>query len=182
MSRVLLAFVVIYLIFVRGNIKTIIAVFAVAALTDWFDGMLARLFKWESEFGRKADIIADRFLWIGTALAFVISYGISNALSWFHGLQLLFIMTREVITAPFALISYFSGNALPNVRYIAKVTTFIQGFALPALILSVYFPVFSYVSVPLAIACGITGFISASYYLHDIKKPKNKKNVGTRRR
>ena len=76
-SRVFLTFVIIYLIFTKADIKTTITIFAIAALTDWLDGQLARKFNWESEFGRKADMIADRFLWIGTALAFVISFGMS---------------------------------------------------------------------------------------------------------
>lgn len=180
-ARIILTFVVMYLIFVGADIRVVITVFAVAALTDWFDGRFARWFKWESEFGRKVDMIADRFLWVGTALAFVISLGIDRLIGGTQGVLLLMIMARELITIPFALLAFASGNALPQARYIAKLTTFIQGFALPALILGVYYPSFILITIPLAIGCLVTGLISALYYIRDIQ-PEEQRNVGPRRR
>ncbi|MEI6850200.1 MAG: CDP-alcohol phosphatidyltransferase family protein [archaeon] len=174
-SRIILTFVVVYFIFTRKHIYTIVAVFAIAALTDFFDGYLSRKFSWQSEFGRQADMIADRFLWIGTALAFFVSYGIFEKLDWEHGLQLLFIMSREIISAPFALISFFAGKPIPHARNIAKWTTFLQGFAIPALILSTIYPVWSYLSWPLSLVIAVTGFISAMHYMNDISVPTNKK-------
>ncbi len=173
-SRIILTFVVVYFIFTRRHIVTIIVFFTLAALTDFLDGQLARRFNWTSEFGRQADMIADRFLWIGTALAFFVSYGIFNQLHWWDGIQLLLIMTREVVSAPFALIAFFAGRPIPHARYIAKVTTFLQGFALPALILSTIYPVFLFLSWPISIAIAITGFISAMHYMNDIKVPQKK--------
>src|SRR3989344_6661514 len=96
-SRVFLTFVVVYLIFIKANITSIIVIFAIAAITDWLDGQLARKFNWVSEFGRKADIIADRFLWAGTALAFIIAFGLEGKLTPFYGAQILMIMSREII-------------------------------------------------------------------------------------
>lgn len=172
-SRVILTFVVIYLIFTNADIKATIIIFAIAAITDWLDGALARKFKWESEFGRKADMIADRFLWIGTALAFIISFGMSKKLEAIHGIQLLFIMAREIITAPFAVAYTLSNKPIPHATYIAKTTTFIQGFALPALILSVYYPKWLIISIPLSIVCLITGSISAKHYIKNTSTTKN---------
>lgn len=180
-SRIFLTFIVMYLIVTKSDIRIAISVFAVAALTDWLDGQLARRFNWTSEFGRQADMIADRFLWIGTALAFLISFGLQGFLTWQEGLQLVFIMFREIMAAPFALIGFFSGNALPQARYVAKVNTFVQGFALPALILSVYVKELAFVSWPLAIACGILGFFSAIYYMHDIQEKNTGKKIKKKR-
>src|SRR3989344_4888153 len=174
-SRVFLTFVVVYLIFIKANITSIIIIFAVAALTDWLDGTLARKFNWVSEFGRKADMIADRFLWVGTAAAFVISFGISGNLRWYQAIQLLFIMSREVITAPFAFVYFMSGKALPHATYIAKATTFLQGFALPSLILSVYYYQWSFLSIPLSIVCVILGSISAMQYIKEVSSTKQTK-------
>ncbi len=174
-ARILLTFVVMYLIFNGNNIFAVVIVFGIAAFTDFLDGKLARRYGWVSEFGRQADMIADRFLWIGTALAFLISFGIRGELNGFIGAQLFVLYLREMISLPFALVSFFSGNMLPPARYIAKVTTFIQGFALPTLILSVFYPTFTYISLPLAVAGGITGTISALYYIHDaLIDPKTK--------
>jgi CDP-diacylglycerol--glycerol-3-phosphate 3-phosphatidyltransferase len=167
-SRIIITFVVVYMIFAMYNVKITIAVFVIGALTDFFDGYLARKYGWRSEFGRKADMIADRFLWAGTALAFLLAYAFAGQLDLMHYLQIMFIMTREIVTAPFAIAALFSGRAIPKVRTIAKVTTFMQGFALTALILSIYYPMFSYISLPLSLAILVTGFISASHYINDI--------------
>lgn len=169
-SRIILAFVVIYLIVTNQPVIEIVFIFSIAAITDFIDGKLARKFKWESEFGRRADVLADRFLWIGTAAAFLVVFGIEGRLHWFDGIQLMLIMTREIICMPFALIAFFSGKGIPKVRYIAKITTLLQGFALPSIILSISYPIWIYLSLPLAIACSITGFISAMYYIQDTKK------------
>ena len=169
-SRIILTFVVIYFIITNQSVVEIVFIFSIAAITDFLDGALARKFKWESEFGRRTDVIADRFLWTGTAIAFLVVFGIEGRLHWFDGTQLMLIMTREVICMPFSLIAFFSEKKIPPVRYIAKVTTFLQGFALPALILSIAYSLWIYLSIPLAIACSITGFISAMYYIQDTKK------------
>lgn len=170
MSRIILTFVVIYLIVTDQSVVEIVFIFSLAAITDFLDGQLARRFKLVSEFGRKADVLADRFLWIGTAVTLLVVFGIEGKLHWFNGIQLMLIMSREIISMPFALIAFFSGKGIPHVRFVAKATTLLQGFALPALILSIVYPYFIYLSIPLAIACSITGFISAMYYIQDTKK------------
>ena len=171
-SRIILTFVVIYLVFIRASLVKIVIIFAIAAITDFLDGQLARKFKWESEFGRKADMIADRFLWAGTAIAFIVAFGLRGELGAEEGFQLLLIMSREIISAPFALIALVAGKPIPNARYVAKLTTLLQGFALPALILSLQYPFWSYISWPIAGAIGITGTISAIYYMGDIQKTR----------
>ena len=173
-SRFVITFIVIYLITNGYDVFVIVGVFIIGALTDLFDGQLARKFKWESEFGRRADMVADRFLWIGTAIAFIFSYGLFGFLEGIIGIQLLFIMTREIISAPFVLIAFTSGNVVPPSRYIAKLTTFLQGFALPIVILSTFYSNLIFISFPLSILCLLSGFISAVYYLKDIHAPRKK--------
>src|SRR3989338_10240273 len=104
-SRIILTFVVIYFIITNQSVVEIVFIFSIAAITDFLDGALARKFKWESEFGRRTDVIADRFLWTGTAIAFLVVFGIEGRLHWFDGTQLMLIMTREVICMPFSLIA-----------------------------------------------------------------------------
>ena len=171
-SRVVLTFVVIYMIIVESNVVNIVVVFVIAALTDWFDGKIARKYNLVNEFGRKADVFADRFLWVGTAIAFLVFFGLRERLNYLYGIQLLLIMIREIITAPFAIAAFFSGVLFQHTRYIAKLTTFIQGFALPALLLSVYYHGWSYFSIPLSIVLGVIGFISGLYYIRDVNNIK----------
>ena len=174
-SRVILTFVVVYMIINGSQVVHIVIVFSIAAITDYFDGKIARKYNLVSEFGRKADMLADRFLWIGTALAFVIVFGIRRQLEVIDGFQILLIMIREVIAAPSAIVAFFSGRGFPNVRYVAKVNTFAQGFAIPALLLSVYYPLWTYFSLPLSVFTGIIGTISGFYYINDVQQIQDKK-------
>ena len=173
-ARVVITFVIIYLIFTDSPLMDIVILFIIGALTDFLDGTLARKFGWTSEFGRKADMIADRFLLVGTVLAFVFAYGLEGRLDWLFGIQILFIMSRELISAPFAILAILSGKEIPHAVFIAKTTTFLQGFAIPFLILSLEYPILIYLSVPLSIAIAIIGTISGFTYISDIKKMDKK--------
>ena len=173
--RIILTFVVIYMIITDAKIVSIVVVFGIAAFTDWLDGTIARKFNMTSEFGAKADMLADRFLWMGTALAFLFIWGIRGQLEIIQGVQLLLIMSREVITAPIAIIAFFSKGLFPKVRYEGKITTFVQGFALPALILSVIYPSWIYLSLPLSMLLGVLGTIAAIYYIKDVQTMLEKK-------
>lgn len=174
MSRILLTFIIMFLIFTEDSLIFPVIIFVIAAFTDFLDGQLARKFGWTSEFGRKADMVADRFLWAGTAIAFVIAYGLRGELGIGEGIQLALMMSREIISAPFAFIALIAGKPIPHARFIAKATTLMQGFALPAIILSLRYSSFIYLSLPLSIIIGATGTISAVYYIYDLQKVKSK--------
>jgi len=176
-ARIVLTFVIAYMFVVESDVFLIVFVFAIAAITDWFDGFVARKLNLTSDFGRKADMFCDRFLWIGTAAVFIFVFGARGHLEPIHGLQVLLIMSRELISFPFAIAGAFSGTIFPPARYIAKVTTFLQGFALPALILSVFYPYWIYFSLPLSIIIGFIGAISGLHYIHDIEILREKKNA-----
>jgi len=169
-TRIFLTFVIVYMIFTNAKIKTIVITFAIAALSDFLDGQIARRFNQITEFGRKADIIADRFLWGGTALAFIFAFGLEGKLTPIYGAQILMIMSREIIALPFAVGAFFTGKGLPQSRLIGKANTFIQGFALPALIASLQYPKFIYLSAPLSVVLVFTGVAAALYYIEDLKK------------
>ncbi len=181
-ARIVLTFVIGYMIIVDSHIILIVFVFAIAALTDWFDGYIARKYNMANGFGAKADMFADRFLWIGTALTFILVFGLRGRLDPHHGLQILLIMTREIISAPFAIAGAFSGSIFPKARYIAKVTTFLQGFALPAVLLSVYYPAWTYFSLPLSIIIGFAGAISGLHYIHDIEVLREERRGRSKKR
>ena len=172
-SRIVLTFIIAYMIIVDRNVIKIVAVFIIAALTDWFDGVIARKYNLVNEFGRKADMFADRVLWIGTAITFIFVFGIRGRLEPIHGWQILLVMVREVVSAPFALVGFFAGGGMfPHAKYIAKLTTFLQGFALPAIILSVYYPKWIYFSLPLSIILGGMGVVSGLNYIKDLQLMK----------
>ncbi len=50
------------------------AIFAIAAITDWFDGFLARRWKQTSDFGAFLDPVADKLM-VAVALILLVSLG-----------------------------------------------------------------------------------------------------------
>jgi len=166
--RIILTFLIVLLIFMEAQVGIILAIFIVAALTDFFDGQIARRFNQKTEFGRKADMIADRFLWVGTALAYVITLGINGKLDFVYGIQFLFMLTREILCAPFVLYAFLKKKPIPHAILIAKATTFMQRFAIPLLIISLFYRDLIYLTFPLCLVIAITGAISASKYIKEI--------------
>ena len=66
--RLLLAIPICIFIY-QGNELFALILFVIAGLSDGIDGYLARKFKWESEFGKLLDPLADKCLILSTLLA-----------------------------------------------------------------------------------------------------------------
>lgn len=68
-SRILSVFLFV-LVFLRGEFAWALVIFSVAAISDFFDGYLARKFKITSEFGAMLDPVADKVLMFASYLLF----------------------------------------------------------------------------------------------------------------
>lgn len=166
--RILLTIVLIVLVILDINIITLVIIFSIAALTDFFDGQIARRFNLKTEFGRKLDMIADRILWIGFSITIIIFYTLRDRLILLHILSFVAIMSREIITAPFFILTLKKAT-IPHAKKIGKTVTFLQGVAIPALLIHINYPEF-YLSPILTITTGILGVVSAGCYIRDMKK------------
>ncbi|MFC3125888.1 CDP-diacylglycerol--glycerol-3-phosphate 3-phosphatidyltransferase [Pseudoroseomonas globiformis] len=105
------------------------AVFSVAAITDYFDGKIARSRQQTSAFGRMLDPIADKLL-VGAAL--MLLAGLSHLSLW-GLLPAIVIMLREILVS--GMREYLAGLAvgLPVTR-LAKWKTGVQMTALGVLL------------------------------------------------
>ncbi len=103
--------------------------FAAAAITDYFDGWLARHWRQMSDFGRMLDPIADKLL-VGAALMMLVG---TSRLSRFGLYPAIVIMLREILVS--GLREYLAATrvGLPVTR-LAKWKTGMQLAALGALI------------------------------------------------
>ncbi len=167
LMRVIITFITIYFIFAGYGAVTIVVLFVVGMLTDFFDGQIARRFNLTTEFGRKFDVVADRFLMVGVALAFIINYGLAGTLTRYHILQILMITSRELIGLPVAILLLSSGKGIPKVRWVGKITTVLQGFTFPIIILSVTYSVFNF-SIYLSFLTSIFGIASGLTFINDV--------------
>lgn len=105
-----------------------LALFLSAAITDFFDGYLARLWKQESKFGAMLDPIADKAM-VAIALLVIVSY--SGMSPWLI-LPATLILFREVFVS--GLREYLgSASGLLKVTRLAKWKTTAQMVAIAAL-------------------------------------------------
>ena len=100
-------------------------VFAVAGITDYLDGRLARDWQQTSDFGRMLDPIADKLL-VGAALMVLVAHGRVSALGLYPAIV---IMLREILVS--GLREYLAGIriGLP----VTKLAKWKPGFQMGAL-------------------------------------------------
>ncbi|MFC3229652.1 CDP-diacylglycerol--glycerol-3-phosphate 3-phosphatidyltransferase [Marinibaculum pumilum] len=72
---------------------TALVLFAAAAVTDWFDGWLARRWQAQSDFGRWLDPIADKLL-VAAALTMLLAKG---QLGMASAIAVIIILGREIL-------------------------------------------------------------------------------------
>ncbi len=175
LSRIIITFVCVYFIFAEFPIYYFIVAFMIGMLTDFFDGQIARRFNQKTEFGRQFDIVADRVLLVGTVIALVVKLSALGLLTDNHFWQLLFVMSREIISSPFIVLAFIFKTGIPEVRIVGKITTAMQAIAVPLLFLSIFYNVFIFSSY-FAVITGTVGIISAFYYVIDMIELTNIKN------
>ncbi len=179
-SRMISTFLAAFFIFAGFHVFYIVAVFVIAMFTDVLDGFAARKLKSESKFGAKFDMVADRFFMISFFLFITIKLSSTGLLDKIHFFQFFFVVFRDIITSTIGLtLMSIKEEAFPKVRFIGKITTFMQTVSFPLILLSVFYPVFGF-SLYFAVVTGILGLISSGYYIFDARNMmiiKNSKGV-----
>ena len=106
-SRILLTFVFMFLLFSKGAASKLgaLVIFIIAAATDYYDGKIARERNEITDFGKFMDPVADKFLTIGAFLAFV-EMGLIPA--W----MIVLIIFRELIITGVRLFAATQGRIL----------------------------------------------------------------------
>jgi len=171
LSRIILSVILVYIVIKGASLWTIAIVFVIAALTDALDGFLARKLDMVTNFGRRWDIVADRILMISIVITLLIYLQINSQLTSHKIFLLLLIMSREIISAPFFVLSSLikKGIPIPHVRLAGKITTIFQGITFPMIVLgwniAFYFVILTMIS----------GIISGFFYAFDSTiRPENK--------
>jgi phosphatidylglycerophosphate synthase len=162
--RLLLSFVFVYLLFNNYSRIILFVVFVIAAITDWFDGFFARKLKQTSNFGARFDQIIDRIftvLIVGSIIVYLViqKSSIENifSLSSNNIMLLLFLsVSREIIGSFGVLILLIRNRPTYKVKYIGKVTTFMQSVTFAAIIIELpYVIVLAVITCVLGIFAGI---------------------------
>jgi CDP-diacylglycerol--glycerol-3-phosphate 3-phosphatidyltransferase len=168
--RVVLTVFLIYMFIFDFSVASLLLVFIIAAMTDFWDGQIARGWNLVTNFGAKFDMIADRFLWLTFGLGVLIFFPLRGIFDGYHVFQMIMIFSREILCFPFLLINLFRRKQTTPIvhRWSGKTATFLQAFAIPILILSAYLPYFSF-SIVLSAVVGVIGIWCAFDYVRDIE-------------
>jgi cardiolipin synthase (CMP-forming) len=156
--------------FLEGTLSNWIAasLFIIAAITDFFDGYFARLYKVQSTLGRVLDPIADKLL-VSTAIVMLIHFGEQDILILIPGLIILF---REIFVSGLREFLAEINVSLPVSR-LAKWKTGIQMTALSLMILGDKGTMIQYTNeigrVGLIIAAALTIITGYAYLRSSLK-------------
>ena len=102
------------------------AIFALAGITDWLDGYIARRFNEGSRFGAFLDPVADKLM-VTTTLVLLVSYDET----WWLALGVIIIIGREIaISALREWMAELGTGKHVAVSYVGKVKTTVQMLAI----------------------------------------------------
>ena len=159
--RLILIFVFVYMLFTNKTKIYLFGIFAIAAITDWFDGYFARKLNQTTKFGARMDQVVDRIFTISIVASLII-FVLTNDNFNSKTIPLLFLISsREIIGTPGFFVNLIRKKDFYNVRYIGKLTTFLQGFALSAVILGINGSIF--IVIPTFIVGIVSGFDYLKY-------------------
>ena len=140
------------------------AIFALAGLTDWLDGYLARRFNETSAFGRFLDPVADKLM-VTTALVLLLSY---DPRLWLT-ISVIIIIGREItISALREWMAELGVGKHIAVSFVAKVKTTVQMLAIGLMLFQYPLwgaPIYEIGVLMLFVAAGLTLWSMTLYLL-----------------
>ena len=161
MRVIMVPFLVLFLLTGWGgeaNRYICFAIFAVASITDWFDGKIARKYNLITDFGKFMDPLADKLL-VCSAMICMIDLG--RLPSWF----VVIVIAREFIISGFRLIAAEKGVVIAA-NYWGKFKTASSMIMIILLILDIQVPavqvitqIFVWVSLALTVISLVTYII-----------------------
>lgn len=95
-----------------------LGVFFIAAITDWYDGWLARKFNYITNWGKFMDPLADKIL---TSAAFL-AFGFLGVLKFW---MIILVIVRDFLVTGIRMLADHKGETMPT-SLIAKWKTFLQ--------------------------------------------------------
>ena len=136
-SRLVLA-VVLFALIAQSMWRSALFVFALAALTDWLDGYLARLQNLTSALGRMLDPLVDKVLMCG-AFIFLLPEGTRDGAGWLTPWMVVVVVSREFLIT--GLRSYLESMGVRfGADWLGKLKMGLQCAAVVAILVSLEAP------------------------------------------
>lgn len=151
LSALRIALVPVFLWFLLGEMfLSAISVLAIAGLTDFLDGFLARKLNQTTKLGKLLDPVADRLYIFATLLAL----SVTGHVPWW--LAALVILRDLLILISMPALAALGYRSLP-VHYLGKASTFALLYSFPLLLMGQIFQEVAFVVMPLAWAFALWG-------------------------
>ena len=168
LGRILIIPVFIVLLTVwQSSLSHVLAaiIFALASITDYLDGYLARKWKVVSNFGKFADPMADKIL---VMTAFIMLVELKMAPAWVVAI----IICRELAVTGLRLLLVENGGTVLAAAMPGKIKTFSQMFAIIFLLLhwNLSGQVLLYIALFFTLYSGYVYFKGAAYLFRDTFK------------
>ncbi len=124
-----------YLTAIPYNFAVSAAIFALAALTDFLDGFIARKYNLVTDLGKFLDPIADKTL-VSTALILLLVPPEGTVvLPWYAGIMVAVIIARELIISGLRLVAAGKGMVI-SADTAGKIKTFFTDISIIAILVS----------------------------------------------
>lgn len=156
-SRLLLAALFGVLLFAGYSRATLLAVFALAALTDLVDGLAARALGQVTPGGAVLDQWVDRIFTV-VVVALLVAHAERNGERGVIALLAL-ACAREIVSLPGVAIALARGKPLYHVEFVGKLATFVQSLTLGAILFRAPF------AAVLTGGCALVGVVSGASYV-----------------
>ena len=168
LGRILIIPVFIVLLTVwQSSLSHVLAaiIFALASITDYLDGYLARKWKVVSNFGKFADPMADKIL---VMTAFIMLVELKMAPAWVVAI----IICRELAVTGLRLLLVENGGTVLAAAMPGKIKTFSQMFAIIFLLLhwNLSWQVLLYIALFFTLYSGYDYFKGVAYLFRDTFK------------
>jgi CDP-diacylglycerol--glycerol-3-phosphate 3-phosphatidyltransferase len=163
LSRLFLVAPFAYVLFAGYSRWTALAVFALAAVTDLFDGLVARRLGQVTPGGAWLDQMVDRSFTLAIVLLLLTHGWLAGGVPPRAGASLPLLLAlacaRELVALPGVLIVLLRRARLYHVEYVGKVATFVQSLTMGTIILDVPWALYP------ALGCAVIGVFSGANYL-----------------
>lgn len=120
---------VFYITAIPYNYLISAVIFALAALTDFLDGHIARKYNLVTDLGKFLDPIADKVLVSTALIIMLVPFGGDVILPWYAGIAVAVILARELIISGFRMVAASKGAVLAADKA-GKIKTFVQDVAI----------------------------------------------------
>jgi len=172
--RILLTPIFVIAIIKKAYILSLL-IFAIAAITDALDGLIARYLNQRTELGAQLDPIADKLLLSSSYICLAVTHQIPNWLT-------VIVISRDVIILMGITICYISNGHVPiNPSFVSKATTLFQLLTITIALFNEYYSLtiilnlFCWTTAILTIISGLHYVVIGMKLLHEESNHENVK-------